>query len=291
MRDLIGLLLELNLALAGAVGFVACLRGFFRQWFGPRAAYGLWWAVPVALVAVCVPREGALSASAGLGLFAVREVQIGLLLIWLGGMLVSALAMVVAQRRFAALERRGEAGPALIGVLVGRLVMPADADRRWSQEEVALIRAHERAHRERGDLRVNAVVAGLRCLFWFNPLAHVGAGMLRFDQELACDATVMAGRPGRRRLYAEALLKAGSASASPLGCGWTQGGVGALEARLQALRLSCWSPSSAGLLFTVAVLAVTAGTAWRLQPPTPEAPQARPGIVLNLRLLPPVQAR
>jgi beta-lactamase regulating signal transducer with metallopeptidase domain len=291
MRDLIGLLLELNLALAGAVGLVACLRRPFRRWFGPRAAYGLWWAVPAAMVAVCLPREGVLSASAGLELFAEQEVQIGLVSIWVGGMLFSAVAMVVAQRRFAALERRGEAGPALIGLLVGRLVMPADADRRWSLEEVALIRAHERAHRERGDLRVNAAVAGLRCLFWFNPLAYVGAGMLRFDQELACDATVMAGRPGRRRLYAEALLKAGSASVAPLGCGWTQGGVAALEARLQALRLSCWSPSSAGLLFTVAVLAVTAGTAWRLQPPTPEAPRARPGIVLNLRLLPPVKAR
>lgn len=291
MRDLIGLLLELNLALAGAVGMVACLRRPFRRWFGPRAAYGLWWAVPAAMVAVCIPREGGLSGSAGLGFFAAREVQIGLVSIWLGGMMFSALVMVVAQRRFAALERRGEAGPALVGVLVGRLVMPADAGRRWSQEEVALIRAHERAHRERGDLRVNAVVAGLRCLFWFNPFAHVGAGMLRFDQELACDATVMAGRPGRRRLYAEALLKAGSALAAPLGCGWTPGGVAALEARLQALRLSCWSPSSAGLLFTIAVLAVATGTAWGLQPPTPEAPRARPGMVLNLRLLPPTQAR
>ncbi|WAC59207.1 M56 family metallopeptidase [Brevundimonas sp. SL130] len=290
MRDLIGLLAEMNLALAGAVGLVVCLRGVFRRRFGPRAAYGLWWAVPAALVAVCVPREGGLAGAAGLGLFAEREVQIGLASIWFAGVLVSALAMVSAQRRFAALERRGEAGPALVGVLVGRLVMPADADRRWSQDEVALIRAHERAHRDRGDLRVNAVVTGLVCLFWFNPFAHVGAGLLRFDQELACDATVMAGRPGRRRLYAEALLKAGSASAGPIGCGWTQGGVAALEARLQALRLSCWSPSSAGLLFTVAVLAVAACAAWRLQPPTPEVQRVRPGIVLNLRLLPPVQA-
>ena len=62
---------------------------------------------------------------------------------------------------------------------------------------------------------MNAVVALIQCLCWFNPLVHLAARWIRFDQELACDAAVIAERPGLRRPYAEALLKTQVMAAIP----------------------------------------------------------------------------
>ena len=39
---------------------------------------------------------------------------------------------------------------------------------------------------------MNAVVEVACCANWFNPLVHLAAHRLRTDQELACDATVIA---------------------------------------------------------------------------------------------------
>ena len=38
----------------------------------------------------------------------------------------------------------------------------------------------------------NAVLTSLQCISWFNPPMHLAASRCRFDQELACDADVMA---------------------------------------------------------------------------------------------------
>ena len=56
---------------------------------------------------------------------------------------------------------------------------------------------------------------------WFNPLAYLAAGCARSDQELACDEAVLQRRPGVRRAYAEALLKAQVAAENgALACAW-----------------------------------------------------------------------
>ena len=48
---------------------------------------------------------------------------------------------------------------------------------------------------------------------WFNPLIHLAAHLIRIDQEIACDETVVARHPGDRKAYAQALLKAQAAPA------------------------------------------------------------------------------
>ncbi|GLK47935.1 hypothetical protein GCM10017620_09080 [Brevundimonas intermedia] len=209
------------------------------------------------------------------------------LAIWISGAIVSAGLMLSAQARFFDQARRGVAGPAVVGVIIGRLVMPADSADRWSIEERAAIRDHERAHLERGDLRVNALAALLQCLFWWNPFAHLGITWFRFDQELACDAAVMAQRPGRRRLYAEALLKAVPTAPLAFGCGWTTAGVGALATRLDSLRLPRHTPDMKDRLTILAFALTTATVAWAVQPASAERQRLKPTPVLNLRLLPP----
>src|SRR3546814_629662 len=89
--------------------------------------------------------------------------------------------------------------------LRARIVLPADFDARYSADERALILAHERIHRARGDVAGNALLAALRCVYWFNPLLWIAADRFRRDQELACDATVFTLHPHARRASREAL--------------------------------------------------------------------------------------
>lgn len=277
---MIGLLTELNAALGAAVLVVLLLRRPFRHQFGPRAAYGLWVIVPVAMAAVCLPRTVVGVAPAAPLIMPTTLI----LSVWLVGVIVSAGLIAKSQARFAAQARRGMAGPAITGVFVGRLVMPADSATRWSPEELAVVRAHEHAHRDRGDLRVNAVVAVLRCLFWCNPLAQLGIDCFRFDQELACDATVMAQQAGRRRLYAEALLKAETGPALALGCGWGATGATALATRMNSLRLGCHRPDAAATLFVISLVLASATVAWWVQPASLQALAPAPLPVLYLQM-------
>src|SRR6478752_6501361 len=155
---------------------------------------------------VPAPRPGLPVGEALLGLWGA---------VALGGLIVQA----ERQRRFVrALGRligvggllwsdRPGVGPAVIGALAPRVVLPADFADRFTAEEQALILAHERNHLAVGDAQINAAVTGLQCLFWFNPFVHLGAAVLRIDQEIACDAAVLARHPKTRRAYGEAMLK------------------------------------------------------------------------------------
>jgi beta-lactamase regulating signal transducer with metallopeptidase domain len=115
--------------------------------------------------------------------------------------------------------------PMVVGALRPRVVLPADFESRYTGDERALVLAHEHAHVRRGDALTNAVATAWLCLSWFNPLMHWAIGRLRFDQELACDALVLAATGTGRRRYADALLKTqlaadSIATAVPAGCHW-----------------------------------------------------------------------
>ena len=130
------------------------------------------------------------------------------------------------------------------------------------------MRAHERSHIVRGDLQINALVAGLRSLFWFNPLLHHASRHFRHDQELACDQRVIARHPHGRRAYGEAMFKTQLAAQQPLplGCHW--GYSHPLKERIAMLKqpvptYARWIGGSALVL----TLAVGVGfAAWSAQP-------------------------
>lgn len=68
---------------------------------------------------------------------------------------------------------------------------------------------------------LNAILELAVCTFWFNPILRGATRFLREDQELACDAAVLAWRPAARRSYAEALLNTQTVvDVVPIGCGW-----------------------------------------------------------------------
>lgn len=226
--------LQANAAAAAAIGLVAAVRLPVRRLYGAETAYQLWRIPPAAALAglvlffVNLPRgfeaPPAAAALAGPALLA-----------WLVGVLAMGAAFARAQARFHAELRAGRAGPAVVGLISPRIVMPAD-DGGYSAEERALIRAHERIHVARKDPRAIALLAGAQCLCWFNPMVHLAARLLRLDQELACDAAVMLSRPKARGVYAGALLKTQlAATPLPLGCYWPARGRHPLEVRVALL--------------------------------------------------------
>jgi beta-lactamase regulating signal transducer with metallopeptidase domain len=279
--DVLAALIHFNLAAAAATLLVLALRGPARRHLGAEIAYSLWICVPIAAAAALFPAAGAtriyppglaphfdpiFMASQALDQWPSRT----LLAVWLFGAGLGAAIVARRQLRFLRMARRGLAGPAVTGFFAPRIVMPSDANTLYSDEERALIRAHERAHIDRGDPRTNGFIAFAQCLFWFNPLIHIAAHEARLDQELACDATVLAHRSGQKRLYAETLLKTQIGGvATPLGCHWLGGAAPhPLEQRIQALRRAAPDDQrrDMGVLIIAFAFAVAAYGAWRAQP-------------------------
>lgn len=245
----LALLVRANAVASVAIVLVLVLRPWVRRRLGARSAYWLWLVVPVAVAGAFAPAPARVVPVASYAQVVAAEhaagtVEIappilgdggarnatsaptaapvladGLLVLWLLGAAALLARSIASTRRLAA---DASIGPALVGVLRPKLVLPPDFEARFDAEERSLILLHEALHRASGDTAINALVELGRCLCWFNPLAHLAVTRFREDQELACDATVVAARPTARRVYAEALLKAQTASAFvPLGCAWT----------------------------------------------------------------------
>src|SRR5262249_53452290 len=94
---------------------------------------------------------------------------------WLVGAPAMAIWQLRGQQRFLADARAGFAGPAVAGVFNPRIITPADFEDRFEKSEREIILAHEKIHLANNDARINALVALLRCVCWFNPLMHVAA--------------------------------------------------------------------------------------------------------------------
>jgi beta-lactamase regulating signal transducer with metallopeptidase domain len=177
-------------------------------------------------------------AASSAGAWALPLLATSAFWIWAAGALVSLALLIGTHRRLVArlglhllggadrLYQAGseQMGPALIGVLRPRIVVPADFESRFSPDERSLVLAHERAHLEAFDAQINGLAALALCAGWFNPLFHLARRLLRVDQELACDERVMRRHGDQRRVYAEAMLKSqGPVRPMALGCAWPTG--------------------------------------------------------------------
>ncbi len=290
----IELLLRVNLALAAGVAVVMALRPLARRYFGARIAYGLW-LLPLAAAAMCFapqrvehvmlePTTAPLARAAPAAFETAAAQPAYLLWAWIAGALLSLVVLALRQARFTlSLGRlhkredlgqhvRGaescEHGPAVIGVLRPIIITPADFDSRFDAEERRIVLAHERAHMAQGDPCINMLVVLLQCVNWFNPFVHIGARALRVDQELACDAAVLAQSDGIRRRYAEAMLKTHIAASAPIGCAWPPSDLNALKERIAMLKRNLPSRTQT-LLGGAAIVVATAGiaaAAWAAQP-------------------------
>ena len=309
--DLISLIGRSMLLASAAIVVVLLSRQAVRCIFGAAVAYGLWLLVPIAAVAVCLPSRTVVVAvppsiatassaasvrapalggessvvdsitSDGPGFDALGFVLV-LLGLWLVGVAVQLARLVIGHRRMIATmmpKRDGEVfrvgrsdiGPAVIGVLRPRIVVPADFEQRYSAQERSLVLAHERAHIDAGDLYVNAAAALAVCVNWFNPLFYAARRALRIDQELACDERVMRRFAHARKAYGRLLLKAQLAAVEPsFACQWPARGEVGLKRRLAMLAVPPPGGPARRLGYAVCAGLVAAGgaTAWASQPPT-----------------------
>lgn len=287
-------IIKLNLAAAAAVVLVLTMRRHVRRWGGAELGYALWLAVPLSAVAVLLPARQIVVAGPALETGPLAPVAAepsgALLFLWLAGVAVSLLALGVRQRRF--LRQLGlltpepgfmraagnVAGPALVGAIFPRIVVPANFETRFGPEEREIILAHEAVHLARGDAAANLLLAIIQCVGWFNPFLHVAARAFRVDQELACDARVLASRPYDRVTYARALLKTQLRGSLPLGCHWPASGIHPLKERIAMIG----RPSPAGIkrkfcsAFVALVCGVAGVGAWASQPPRLIADGTRP---------------
>jgi len=261
--EVLALLVRLTLAATLALAIVFLLRRPMRRAFGLNAAYAVWTLVPALMLASAFSRVApqgtgvpvpvmplqAPMPTAGLVEAAAPMDVAGVILgAWSIGLVLWLSMRVVAQWRWrshiGALRHAGNGTaygasdpslPAAVGWPRAVVVLPADFDVRFSENERALVLEHERRHIARGDLHAQMIAEMIRALLWFHPLVHWAAVRFRHDQELACDADVIASRPADSATYARALAGAAGLRLPPVATAW--GFSHPLKERLAMLQL------------------------------------------------------
>lgn len=132
-------------------------------------------------------------------------------------MLAKARATVEGPVRV--IESDAATGPLAFGIWRKYVAFPRDFQSRYDADEQALALAHELTHHARGDLIANWVALVALAFHWFNPVAWRAFRAFRADQEMACDARVLAGRSGAlRHAYGRAIVKSAHGGAVSAAC-------------------------------------------------------------------------
>jgi len=284
-------LLRSGIAISVATILAMLLRKPLRRWLGARAAYAIWLLIPMIAIVVLIPaptRESVLPVvtSAWTGIpqamtslmipASATDASSPLFALWLFGVVFAAVVFAYRQARFNRFIQRREHqpydevighGPAVAGLWRQRIVLPTDFKQRYNDAEQALVLAHEHVHLRRGDVHAQTFATALRCVFWFNPLLHFAVARFRFDQELACDAAVLAQFPKSRRAYGDAMLKTQMADFGlPIGCHWQSSHP--LKERIAMLKkpLPGNLRRASGSILVAAVVLTGSYSAWAAQP-------------------------
>jgi len=164
----------------------------------PAALFALWLAGAIALIALRCIRRARLRAR-------IESVQLSAA--WAAALERCAQRLALARGpRVATLH--GLETAAVFGLHGARVLVP----RAWlarepsRRDEHALL--HELAHLARRDLVLDELVALVRALLWFHPLAWLAARRLHVLSELACDGAVARALGREARGYRETLILA-----------------------------------------------------------------------------------
>ncbi|QHL91312.1 hypothetical protein GVO57_11415 [Sphingomonas changnyeongensis] len=266
-------------------------------------------ALPVELVFVAVP-EAAQPLDNGPGTAGT------LLAVWALGALIFLAVHLWRYRSFLAAMRRmgvelprldhggievwasaAAPGPFAAGIFAKSIVLPIDWRQRFTPAELHLALAHEAAHHRRHDMSANLAALAVLALHWWNPIAHYAYRAFRLDQELACDAAVLAGAgPDMRVAYGRAMLKSARGRLPAAACGLGAGDdlkrrlkmmatyrPDARRARIGTLVVALAVGGGLALTASGGLAAETGSTVERrvqtalLAPPAPPAPPAAEG--------------
>ena len=274
------------------------LRPLLLLYLGARLQYSLWLAVPLLLLWSLLPLHWMPATD-----FAVYRVQLnmqqisaelptdsfwttGLLTVWLLGAGVVALGVCRQQRDIRQALRaagafaqpdfalqckqsQGVEGPYVTGLLRPIVLLPVDFQQRFDSEQQQLILQHELMHWHRGDLHTNLVSLLVLTLFWFHPLCWLAYRAYRQDQELACDALVLASASSQQKIaYSYALLSNVQSHAQSSTAHWQllsnhYGEKKMMQQRLQLLQRQQGFSKKA---LALTLIAIVGTTLWLQQP-------------------------
>jgi bla regulator protein BlaR1 len=102
-----------------------------------------------------------------------------------------AQAELGVRRSLRLVESAQVSSPAIMGLFTPTLLLPADARDKFTPRELRYIFLHELAHLKRGDVAIQALIALLQIIHWFNPVLWYAFRRLRADREPATDALVL----------------------------------------------------------------------------------------------------
>ncbi len=283
-----------TVVLSVATLLVAALRGATARRFGAEAAYLAWALVPTALLAAALPHpaRGAIALPAAIARLVpawqdampaapAPGVAWSVLLssVWIVGATALVVAMALRQRRFLGQlspsdELPAGCGPAVVGIVQARVVLPADFEQRFDAEERGMMLAHESVHLRRRDNAWNLLACTIVVVHWFNPLAWLAWRWMRFDQELSCDAAALRSDAHARRVhvYANALLKVqGVSLRPPFATSWRS--THPLVERIRMLNRHSLSAGSrrSGRCLAVLAAILAGAVSYAAQPPAKEA--------------------
>lgn len=125
----------------------------------------------------------------------------------------------VADAGVEVIETNAATGPLAFGIWHKYIAFPCDFEDRYDSDERELALVHELTHHARGDLIANWIALVVLALHWFNPLAWRAFRAFRADQEMACDARVLAGRDAAfTHAYGRAIVKSAHGGAVSAAC-------------------------------------------------------------------------
>lgn len=255
---------ETLLATTALMIVILIVRRPVARLFGAHAAYALWLAPLLRLIApplpVTVPVPDMLVVT-GIGAAGSAPASPDLLPalpfagLWLFGSAIFLLWQLIRYRGFlrlalgdarpilvetvddaAVLRTSAVTGPCATGILIRRIFVPADFATNFSDQERDLAIAHEALHHRRHDLWASAAALLMLALHWFNPIAYMAHRAFRRDLEAACDATLLARRaPDEREAYARTILRCVAQPMPHPSCALTN--VDELKGRLEMLNL------------------------------------------------------
>jgi bla regulator protein BlaR1 len=81
--------------------------------------------------------------------------------------------------------------PITVGIFQPYIFLPSKTREAFSLNELKYVFLHELYHHKSKDLFVNYVMWLCRIIYWFNPFVWYALKRIRFDRELACDASVL----------------------------------------------------------------------------------------------------
>ncbi len=97
-------------------------------------------------------------------------------------------------------------GPAVVGLLRPRIVVPEKLTQNFDGSDLDPILAHELLHIRRGDLWIGLIRHSVSMLWWFHPLVWKTSNALRLGAESCCDEEVISTLGISAKDYARSLL-------------------------------------------------------------------------------------